>query len=268
MKKIIYDLGAGDGSNIPYYLLKADIVVAVEANPKLCQIIKKKFNKEISKKNLIVENVIITNEINNLNDIFYIHKYHDLLGQYPKPDKRINNFYIINIRSQDITSLIKTHGEPYYIKIDLENYDNTILEKILSSEIKFSYLSVEINNNETISILTKLGNFNSYKIVNGKKISKHYTKAIIENKSQKKIEYSFLTNSAGPFGNDIKGFWMDKVNLLKVIDYRNVGWNDLHVSVSDKAKKNYYKIPECKLKNRIKFYFKNFLYKINKQYIK
>ena len=69
MKKIIYDLGAGDGSNIPYYLLKADIVVAVEANPKLCQIIKKKFNKEISKKNLIVENVIITNEINNLNDI-------------------------------------------------------------------------------------------------------------------------------------------------------------------------------------------------------
>jgi FkbM family methyltransferase len=138
MKKIIYDLGAGDGSNIPYYLIKADIVVAVEANPKLCQIIKKKFDKEISKKNLIVENVIITNEINNLNDIFYIHKYHDLLGQYPKPDKRINNFYIINIRSQDIISLIRTHGEPYYIKIDLENYDNRILFKFLKTFLRGS----------------------------------------------------------------------------------------------------------------------------------
>ena len=42
MKKIIYDLGAGDGSNIPYYLLKADTVVAVEANSRLCQIIKNK----------------------------------------------------------------------------------------------------------------------------------------------------------------------------------------------------------------------------------
>jgi hypothetical protein len=168
------------------------------------------------------------------------------------------------MRSQDIASLIKIHGEPYYIKIDLENYDNIILEKILTSEIKFSYLSVEINNEETISILTKIRNFNAYKIVNGKKISAHYAKATIEDKSQKKIKYSFLINSAGPFGNDIKGFWMDKVNLLKVIDYRNVGWNDLHVSVNDKPKKNYYKIPECKLKNRIKFYYKNFLYKINK----
>ena len=51
---------------------------------------------------------------------------------------------------------------------------------------------------------------------------------------------------------------MDRENLLKVIDYGNAGWNDLHVSVNDRAKKNYYKIPECKFKNRIKFFFKKF----------
>jgi len=267
MKKIIYDLGAGDGSNIAYYLLKADKVVAVEANPGLCQIIKNKFDKEIFKKNLVVENLVITDEINNLDDSFYIHKYHDLLGQYPKPKEKIDNFNIINIKSKDIISLIKFHGEPYYIKIDLENHDNIILRKILSSKIKFSYLSVEVNNKETISILTEVGNFNAYKIVNGKKISKYYGKSKVEDKYNKKIKYSFLKNSAGPFGNDIKGFWMDKENLLKVIDYGNVGWNDLHIAKHEKAKKNYYKIPECKLKNRIKFYFKKFLYKNNKHYI-
>jgi hypothetical protein len=133
------------------------------------------------------------------------------------------------------------------------------LKAILSSKIKFSYLSVEINNKETISILTGVGNFNSYKIVNGKKISKRYGNTTVEDKYNKKIKYCFSKNSAGPFANDIKGFWMDKENLLKVIDYGNVGWNDLHVSVNDKAKKNYYKIPECKLKNRLKFYFKKFL---------
>ena len=42
MKKIIYDLGSNNGDNIPYYLLKSDLVIAVEANPKLCEIIKKK----------------------------------------------------------------------------------------------------------------------------------------------------------------------------------------------------------------------------------
>jgi len=261
MKKIIYDLGAGDGSNIPYYLLKADTVVAVEANPRLCQIIKNKFDKEIFKKNLIVENIVITDKIDNLNDSFYVHKYHDLLGQYPKPIEKIDDFDSVAIQSKDIISLIKIHGEPYYIKIDLENYDNVILKAILSSKIKFSYLSVEINNKETISILTGVENFNSYKIVNGKKISKRYGNTTVEDKYNKKIKYCFSKNSAGPFANDIKGFWMDKENLLKVIDYGNVGWNDLHVSVNDKAKKNYYKIPECKLKNRIKFYFKKFLYK-------
>jgi len=34
MKKIIYDLGSGNGDNIPYYLLKSDLVIAVEAIPK------------------------------------------------------------------------------------------------------------------------------------------------------------------------------------------------------------------------------------------
>ena len=34
MKRIIYDLGAAKGENIDYYLLKSDLVVCVEANPK------------------------------------------------------------------------------------------------------------------------------------------------------------------------------------------------------------------------------------------
>ena len=57
--------------------------------------------------------------------------------------------------------------------------------------IKFSYLSVEINNKETISILTGVRNFNSYKIVNGKKISKRYGNTTVEdkyNKNEDKIE--------------------------------------------------------------------------------
>ena len=41
MKKVIYDFGASDGRNIPYYLLKSDLVIAVEANPKNCEVIKK-----------------------------------------------------------------------------------------------------------------------------------------------------------------------------------------------------------------------------------
>ena len=45
--KVIYDLGSNNGDDIPYYLLKSDVVVAVEANPILCEQIKAKFKYEI-----------------------------------------------------------------------------------------------------------------------------------------------------------------------------------------------------------------------------
>ena len=50
MKKVIYDFGASDGRNIPYYLLKSDLVIAVEANPTNCEVIKKKLTKKKDEK--------------------------------------------------------------------------------------------------------------------------------------------------------------------------------------------------------------------------
>ena len=50
MKKIIYDIGSNNGDDIPYYLLKSDLVIAIEANPKLCNLIEEKFKNEIKQK--------------------------------------------------------------------------------------------------------------------------------------------------------------------------------------------------------------------------
>ena len=53
-KKIIYDFGSNNGDDISYYLLKSDLVIAVEANPVLCNHIKKRFKQQILNGNLIV----------------------------------------------------------------------------------------------------------------------------------------------------------------------------------------------------------------------
>ena len=66
MKKIIYDFGANNGDNIPYYSLKADLIIAVEANPELCLIIKNNFKDLIKEKRLIVENCILTATKNSI----------------------------------------------------------------------------------------------------------------------------------------------------------------------------------------------------------
>lgn len=61
-KKVIIDFGANKGQNINYYLLKADIVVCVEANPKLVKEIQKNFSNHIRNKKLFIENVVVVGE--------------------------------------------------------------------------------------------------------------------------------------------------------------------------------------------------------------
>ena len=64
-KKIIYDFGSNNGDDISYYLLKSDLVIAVEANPVLCNHIKKRFKQQILNGNLIVENCVLNTEVSS-----------------------------------------------------------------------------------------------------------------------------------------------------------------------------------------------------------
>jgi hypothetical protein len=73
--KIIYDLGANDGNNIPYYLLKADTVIAVEANPTLTAKINVDFSKEIAARRLFVVNAVLVDTEADADVNFYLHKF-------------------------------------------------------------------------------------------------------------------------------------------------------------------------------------------------
>ena len=177
-----------------------------------------------------------------------------MLGQYPKPLEEINNFTTVRLNSINIISLFRSYGYPYYLKIDLERYDNDILKAILLRNITPPYLSVEINNYSTFKILFTIGKYNAFKLVNGKKILNYYRNTLVKNILGKEIKFNFTTNSAGPFGNDIHGKWMNYQNLSKVISCGDIGWNDIHCSKVEKAQPNYYKLPEMKFKSKIKFY--------------
>jgi len=88
MRRIIYDFGANNGDDTFYYLKKADLVVAVEANPSLCDAIRRRFAKEIRDKRLVVENVVLTDCAVEEDVFFYLHKTADVLGQFPEPADR------------------------------------------------------------------------------------------------------------------------------------------------------------------------------------
>ena len=236
MNKIIYDFGASRGENIPYYLLKSDLIIAVEADPRNCQHIEKKFYNEIKSGKLILEKCILA-EKNEKIEKFYIHKNNYLLGQFPRPIDSLNNdFFEIEISSKDVLEVIKFYGKPYYIKIDLEEYDEIILKRILSNNIKPNYISVEATNPNIFKLLYSLGEYNSYKLVEGNNVEyvyknlKIYIKSIIN-------KYSFPKNSSGPFGNEIYGAWINKENFAELMEFKSWGWRDIHCSLFDLPEK-------------------------------
>ena len=234
MKKIIYDFGASRGENIPYYLLKSDLVVAVEADPDNYNFIKKEFQKEIEDKKLLIENCILGEE-NNTKKIFYKHKNNYLLGQFPKPSQNdLENFLAIELPCKDVVQIIKMYGDPHYIKIDVEQYDEIILKKILSNNIIPSYISVEGTHSKIFDLLHNLGGYSSFKLVEGNDVEYLYRNSKIMIGSAVK-NFSFIKNSAGPFENDIHGEWIAKKNFAKLIEFKKFGWRDIHCSNIDSS---------------------------------
>lgn len=79
--KLIYDLGANDGDDVDYYLLKADRVVAIEANPALCASIRRRFSAAVHSKPLVIDSCVITSTGEAPEVDFWIHNHNHVLTQ-------------------------------------------------------------------------------------------------------------------------------------------------------------------------------------------
>lgn len=235
--KIIYDVGANNGDDIQYYLLKSDLVVAIEANPDLCDVIRLRFEQEISDGRIIVLNCIVTDQDLDESQPFYVHKRNHVLSQFPRPANP-EDYSEILVSCNSISSVIRRYGPPHYVKIDIEHYDAVILRSLFANSIYPDYLSAESHTIEIFSLLSSCGAYGSFKMVDGASVSSRYLNASIQTKYGA-AKYSFPFHSAGPFGNDIEGPWMTADNFFKVLAFANLGWKDIHVSKNDLSDPSY-----------------------------
>lgn len=232
---LIFDVGSNNGDDIPYYLLKAHRVVAVEANPALCDQISERFASQIREGRLFVENTALVSTDQPEVD-FYIHnQYHVLSALLPPPGSDPDAFTKIRVNASRISDLVQKYGHPFYIKIDVEGYDEQILQSLVRAGIRPPYISAESHKLGVFALLSEAMAYPSFKIVDGRSVSAVYSRSIFPSPVLKKtVAYSFPHHSAGPFGNDIFGEWMDKATLLKFLALHGLGWKDIHASSIDK----------------------------------
>jgi FkbM family methyltransferase len=237
MNKVIYDLGSNNGDDIPYYLMKGDVVVAVEANPHLCDLIRRRFSSEITQGRVFVESVVVTDG-NELGDVFfYRHKFNHVISQFPKP-KEIENFEEIVLPSLSIIELINKYGSPYYIKIDIEHYDEYILRALFKNNIMPPFISAESHSIEVFALLVASGRYNAFKMVDGDQVSREYQNHKILTLEGRSEIYSFPRHSAGPFGDDIKGEWIRSDSFHRLLAFSGLGWKDIHATNIREASSN------------------------------
>ncbi|HEY8096707.1 MAG TPA: FkbM family methyltransferase [Methylobacter sp.] len=230
-KKVIYDFGANNGCDIPYYLMKSDVVVAVEANPILADDLKSRFHEQVASKKLVVENCVLTVEKGGEKRPFYIHKTSTGRSQFPRPpEAELGNFDEIFLDSKNVIDIINEHGEPFYIKIDLEGYDHIVLKNLFLNKIRPTFISAESHNIEIFALLLVLGEYKSFNLVHGPTVITKYKDCVVRKEDGSSAFYSFPRDSAGPFGGDIKGPWMIPNNFFAYLAFEKLGWKDIHAT--------------------------------------
>ncbi len=237
-KIVIYDFGANNGDDIPYYLLKADLVVACEANPVLADHIKQRFAAEILQGRVVVESCVVSAGETAPQVSFWVHQTNHVESQFPKPaPDRLAEYREITLPARRALDIVKAHGAPHYVKIDIEHYDHVILRDLLANNVRPPYLSAECHSVKTFALMIVAG-YQAFKLVDGKSVPNRYRDAEITTAGGKQ-RYSFPEHSAGPFGNDIHGTWMTDDAMLRVLGFTGLGWKDIHASALDRSPPDY-----------------------------
>ncbi len=228
---LIFDVGMNDGQDTAFYMHKQYRVVAIEANPILCERARKEFSNQIKSGQLTILNVAVS-EVEGESD-FYINLDNDHWSSLDPAwgTRKGTRFETIKIQTVPFSSILKQYGVPYYLKIDVEGADLAVLRQLQTSTEKPQLISVEEHELDYFPLLWGLG-YRGFKFVNQQPIS-----------SLMYDGWQFKFGSSGPFGEEAPGEWMpfgDAIldYMLHIRDCRgqklfSTGWFDIHATLTN-----------------------------------
>ncbi len=227
---LIFDVGANNGDDVAYYLLKARKVIAIEANAKLADSIRNRFLGPIHEGRLCVECCAVSPTETAEPLPFYIHKSDHVLSTLVLPDDP-KDYERVLVPCRTLASLVQQYGLPDYAKLDIEGLDAQILSSMLSVGIVPPMISAEAHTAEVTGLLISCPEYTAFKVVEGAAVFKQYHQASILVDGVP-THCSFPDHSAGPFGEDIDGDWLSRNGLIRKMAAVGPGWRDIHAAAN------------------------------------
>ena len=161
---LIFDIGMSTGQDTAYYLHRGFKVVAVEANPLLAAQVAARYPAEIDSGRLIIENVAISETSGSAD--FWICDDKPDWSSFDRAcaSRRGYRHHAIQVQCATLPGLIRKHGQPHYIKIDIEGHDRICITQLSPADAP-PFLSVETYgcNAESVADLLALG-YTKFKI--------------------------------------------------------------------------------------------------------
>ena len=259
-RRVIADFGANIGQNIDYFVRKSDLVIAVEANPELCKEMAITFEKYIQANQLVVCNYVLSDEASFSGKAeFYVHKSRSILSSVIAPEPHVlHNFTRIFVDRQTpgeiLSKYIQIDDRFLYAKFDLEGFDSKALNKMISERFIPEYLSIEAHEIDSLIAVLNIPEVTACQLLPQIQVSRKYSKSVIVEKSGSLLDWNFIDHSSGPFGEDLKGFWLDKKNFLEYFLIEEGGWKDIHATTKD-----FQEITQLRLIYILIFGFKKYL---------
>lgn len=240
-EKLIYDIGVNHGEDTDFYLRKGFQVVGVEANPLIYAELVKRFHNEITNGDLVLLNKGISGERGTAK--FYVNEDNDHWSSFVEAYGTRNGtrYHTVDIDCLTIADLLAAYGTPYYMKIDVEGIDKTILENLAPLKDRPSFVSVEEYGLACIDDLKALGGYTKFTL------AAQNNKTWAQNPPNPPLEGLYVTKvfngkDSGLFGKELPGEWLSYeafralfARSVRAEDYTYVGpqneWFDVHATM-------------------------------------
>jgi FkbM family methyltransferase len=220
---LIFDVGLHKGEDTDFYLKKGFRVVAFEAHPELITDCKARFQESIASQRLQIIEGAIAPEAAGARIAFYKNLQKSDWGtidpKWMERNERLGTRSVeIEVERVDLAEIFRTHGIPFYLKIDIEGADHVVLDELRRFEDRPRYISIEAEKVDFSQLVAQLNSlqhlgYRTFKPVQQASIPG--TRIATTTLRGEPLHHVFLDGASGPFGADLSGPWLCQDECLR-----------------------------------------------------
>lgn len=227
-KELIYDIGMHKGEDSEFYLRKGFRVVAFEADPDLLAFCKKRLKEFIDKGQLVIIEGAILDFDNILSAPSKVHFYKNndvsvwgtVCANWAERNEKLGTTSaMVEVDAINLADVIRKHGVPHYMKIDIEGCDVLCLKTLKKFKHRPNYVSIESdktsfkNIKSEIDLLVDLG-YAGFQAIEQSAIP--YSQSPPSPPTEGKyVAQRFEEGSSGLFGSELPGKCKSKNGILR-----------------------------------------------------